>query len=296
MLVVMAVLSAVVAIAVGFLLAEAMIRPIRALQHDASAIAGGELGRRSRTSSRRDEIGELGRSFDSMAASLQASDESRRRFLQDAAHELGTPVTAIQTTVSAILDGVYQPEPRHLEAIRDETRLLARIVDDLRTIALAEGGRLPMTMETVDLTEIATSTVDAFSARAIRRGRTLEVDGTGAVLTRGDPDRLRQALAALVDNALRHTPDGGHVGVRPRSDGTSAVIEVTDDGPGLGKDPERLFDRFFRADAAPERTTGHAGLGLAIVRALIEAQDGTVTAANRPEGGASFRVELPAGT
>lgn len=293
MLVVMAVLSAVVAIGIGFVLAEAMIRPLRALQRDASALAGGDLAHRSTISGRHDEIGELGRSFDTMAAALQESDASRRRFLQDAAHELGTPVAAIQTTACAILDGVYEPEPRHLEAIRDEARLLARIVDDLRTIALAEVGRLPMTIEQVDLAELSVSTADAFSARAIEHGCVIVVDADGQAITRGDADRLRQALAALVDNALRHAPADGEVRIRPSAADSRASVEVIDDGPGLGEHPERLFDRFFRADAARDRTSGHAGLGLAIVRALVEAQGGTVTAANRPTGGACFRIELP---
>jgi len=295
MLVVMAALSAAVAIAIGLLLAEAVIRPLKDLGRDATAIAGGDLQRRSRTSGRSDEIGELGRSFDTMAEALQRSDESRRRFLQDAAHELGTPVTAIQTTVSAILDGVYEPERRHLETIRDETRLLGRIVDDLRTIALAEVGQLPLAAEEVDLAAVATATASAFAARAAGGRCTLVVEGKEPVITRGDPDRLLQALSALVDNALRHAPDGGHVALHPLLEESRAVVEVVDDGPGLGEHPERLFDRFFRAGATPDRTSGHAGLGLAIVRALVEAQGGHVTAANRPEGGAVFRVDLPAG-
>jgi two-component system sensor histidine kinase BaeS len=295
MLVLMAALSAVVAIAIGLLLADAVIRPLKDLRRDAAAIAGGDLQRRSRTSGRSDEIGELGRSFDTMAEALQRSDESRRRFLQDAAHELGTPVTAIQTTVSAILDGVYEPERRHLETIRDETRLLGRIVDDLRTIALAEVGQLPLAVEEVDLAAVAASTASAFAARAAEDRCTLVVDGDGPVITRGDPDRLLQALSALVDNALRHAPDGGRVAILPMVDGARAVVEVVDNGPGLGEHPERLFDRFFRAGAASDRTSGHAGLGLAIVRALVEAQGGHVTAANRPEGGALFRVDLPMG-
>jgi two-component system sensor histidine kinase BaeS len=197
--------------------------------------------------------------------------------------------------VSALLDGVYEPERRHLQTIQDETRLLGRIVDDLRTIALAEVGRLPLADEDVDLGAVARSTVDAFAAKAAAGRRVLGVEGTGPVIAHGDPDRLRQVLAALVDNALRHVPEGGHVTIRPLAAERRAIVEVVDDGPGLGEHPERLFDRFFRAGATPDRTSGHAGLGLAIVRALTEAQGGDVTAANRPEGGAVFRVELPAG-
>ena len=228
-----------------------------------------------------------------MAAALQRADESRRHFLQDAAHELGTPVTAIQTTASAILDGVYEPERRHLETIRDEARLLARIVDDLRTIALAEVRQLPLAVEDVDLVAITRSTADAFSAAAAARGCRVIVRGAGPVVARGDPDRIRQVLAALVDNALRYVPDGGEVRVVTVVAGDRVQALVEDDGPGLGDHPERVFDRFYRADATPDRAAGHAGLGLAIVRALVEAQAGSVSATNHPAGGASFRIELP---
>ena len=292
-LVLVAVLSAVVAIALGLILAEALIRPLQRLGRAASAIAGGDLSRRSGVAGRRDEIGDLGRSFDTMAAALQRADESRRHFLQDAAHELGTPVTAIQTTASAILDGVYEPERRHLETIRDEARLLARIVDDLRTIALAEVRQLPLAVEDVDLVAITRSTADAFSAAAAARGCRVTVRGAGPVVARGDPDRIRQVLAALVDNALRYVPDGGEVRVVTMVAGDRVEALVEDDGPGLGDHPERVFDRFYRADATPDRAAGHAGLGLAIVRALVEAQAGSVSATNHPAGGASFRIELP---
>lgn len=294
MLVIVATLSTLLAVAVGLVLAQALIRPLRDLGRDASAVAEGDLSRRSRVSGRRDEIGELGRSFDTMAAALEQSDASRRRFLQDAAHELGTPVTSIQTTVSAILDGVYEPDRHHLETIRQEARLLGRIVVDLRTIALAEVGRLPMSPEPVDLAVIARSTADAFAAAAAEAGHEVAFEGDGPALTTGDPDRLRQALSALVDNALRHVRTQGRVLIRTSASASSVTVEVEDDGPGLGDHPDRLFERFYRSDAPPERTAGHAGLGLAIVRALVEAHGGHVSARDRPEGGASFRVDLPA--
>jgi two-component system sensor histidine kinase BaeS len=293
-LLLVAVLSAVVAIAIGLILAEALIRPLRDLGRAAAAIAGGDLARRSGVGERGDEIGDLGRSFDTMAAALEQADESRRRFLQDAAHELGTPVTAIQTTASAILDGVYEPERRHLETIRDEARLLARIVDDLRTIALAEVGQLPMAIGEMDVAALAVSTADAFGAAAATGGRTILIIGPESAWASGDPDRMRQVLAALVDNALRHVPSGGRVWIRTAATGAQVVVEVEDDGPGLGEHADLVFERVDRAGAPPDRTAGHAGLGLAIVRALVAAQGGRVSARNRAEGGAAFRIELPA--
>ncbi len=293
-LAVVAALSAVVSIAIGLVLAEALIRPLRDLGKAASAIAGGDLTRRSGVGDRNDEIGELGRSFDTMAVALEQADTSRRRFLQDAAHELGTPVTAIQTIASAILDGVYEPERRHLATIRDEARLLGRIVDDLRTIALAEVHQLPMQAIRVDVAAIAASTTAGFEAAATTGGRQVTDEGAPGAVVTGDPDRIRQVIAALVDNALRHVPEGGEVRVLTTVGGGQVRVDVEDDGPGLGDHPNLVFDRFYRGGASPDRTAGHAGLGLAIVRALVEAHGGRVSARNRPNGGAAFRVELPA--
>ncbi len=289
-----AAISAVLAIAIGLVLAEALIRPLRDLGRTASAIAGGDLERRTGIGTRRDEIGELARAFDSMAESLQQADVSRRGFLQDAAHELGTPVTAIRTTASAILDGAYELDRRHIETIQDEARLLSRIVDDLRTIALAEVRELPLQRIDVDVAEAAASTVDALAASAALNGQRLLAEATGPAVVTGDPDRIRQVLAALVDNAIRHVPEGGEVRIRTTTVAGWVRVDVEDDGPGLGDSADRVFDRFYRADARQDRGIGHSGLGLAIVRALVEAHDGRVSAASRPEGGAVFRVELPA--
>ena len=289
---VVALLAGIIAVAIGFILAEAMIRPLRRLGGAASAVASGDLARRSGVGDRKDEIGELGRSFDAMAEALERSDESRRRFLQDAVHELGTPITAIHTTASAILDGLYEPEPRHLETIRDEARLLGRIVDDLRTIALAEMHRLPVGDTPVDIASIADFTADAFSAVAAAGGCRVVAEASGPAWVAGDPDRLRQVLGALVDNALRHSPEGGTVRIVTSCAEATVEVAVEDEGAGLGPDADRVFDRYFRGD--PSDPDGrHAGLGLAIVRALVEAHGGVVTAAGGDSGGAVFRVRLP---
>ena len=289
---VVAILAGIVSVAIGLILAEAMIRPLRRLGVAASAVASGDLARRSGVGDRDDEIGELGRSFDAMAETLERSDESRRRFLQDAVHELGTPITAIHTTASAILDGLYEPEPRHLETIRDEARLLGRIVDDLRTIALAEMHRLPVGDTPVDIASIAGLTADAFGAVATACGCRVVAEASGPAWVAGDSDRLRQVLGALVDNALRHSPEGGTVRILTSCAGATVEVAVEDEGAGLGPDADRVFDRYFRGEASDPQGR-HAGLGLAIVRALVEAHGGIVTAASGDTGGAVFRVRLP---
>jgi two-component system sensor histidine kinase BaeS len=288
----------------GLLVAGPLVRPLTRLEEAAVAVAHGNLGRRSGLAERRDEFGQLGRTFDSMAGQLQLADETRRRFLQDAAHELKTPLAVIDATSSAILDGVYTPERRHLETIRDQSRVLARIVDDLRTISLAEGGNLPLRRRPQDVRAVLDSVAAGFEARAAADQVKLSVQAEDGIIVEADPDRLRQMLGALVDNALRHTPAGGTVWM-VASASMAAIkagqprpvirLAIEDTGPGIPEEAlPRVFERFFQADSSRSRGTGTSGLGLSIVRALAEAHGARVGAENRVEGGARLWIELPA--
>jgi two-component system sensor histidine kinase BaeS len=283
-LILAAIAAAAVASLFGLFGAGRLVRPLTRLELAAAAVARGDLGRRSGLADRTDEFGQLGRSFDSMADELQSAEESRRRFLQDAAHELRTPLAVIEATSSAILDGVYTPERRHLETIRDQSRVLARIVDDLRTISLA-----------------------GFEARAAAGAIKLSIDAPDGLMVDADPDRLRQVIGALVDNALRHTPEGGSVRLAaavatadpagaPRHGAPKPVARLSVEDSGAGIPPAslaRIFERFYQADPSRSRGSGTSGLGLSIVRALAEAHGGRAGAENRAEGGARLWIELP---
>lgn len=293
-LVVVAIAAAAGASVVGFVLADRIATPLGRLGAAAAAVAHGDLGRRSGLAERSDEIGALGRSFDAMAEELQAAELGRRRFFQDAVHELKTPLAVIEATTTAVLDGVYSHEDRHLETLRDQGRLLARIVDDLRTIGLAEAGSLPLAIGTVAVGEAVDRALRSFSASAEAAGLGLASDVPAGLVVRADPDRLGQILGALLDNAIRHTPSGGSVRVEALMVPGFVRVSVVDDGPGFDpQDLPHVFDRFYQADPSRDRSTGSSGLGLAIVRALAEAQGGRVTAGNEPTGGARLSVELP---
>jgi len=288
--------AAVVASLGGLWAAGRLARPIRRLETAAAAVASGDLARRSGLADRNDELGDLGRSFDGMAAALERGEEERRRFMQDAVHELRTPLAVIEATTSAVLDGVYPHDDEHLGTVRDQARLLSRIVDDLRTISLAEGGRLELRREEVGIDEVIGGVARDFEARAVESGVALDVEpGPEAMRVLADPDRIRQALAAVFDNALRHTPAGGRVVVAARAAaGRHVRVEVRDTGPGIApEDLPHVFDRLYQADPARDRRTGSSGLGLAIVRALVEAHSGHVGAGLAPEGGALIWLELP---
>jgi signal transduction histidine kinase len=293
-IIVVALVAAGVASLLGVLLAGRITGPLGQLGVAARAVAGGELRRRSGLAARGDEIGELGRSFDSMAAALEAADDTRRRFFQDAVHELKTPLAVIDATASAVLDGVYEHDPKHVATIQGQARILARIVDDLRTVSLAETGDLPLRIEPVEVDGVTEAAAAAFAARADAAGVGLERSAAAGLVVLADRERLAQALGGLFDNALRHTPRAGRVAVAARASGGAVRVLVADTGPGVDpRDRPHVFDRFYQADAARDRATGSSGLGLTIVRALVVAMGGRVGVEATPGGGATFWLELP---
>jgi two-component system sensor histidine kinase BaeS len=242
----------------------------------------------------RGALWELATGFNAMAARLESNEEQRRRLLADVSHELRTPLTVVQGNIEAILDGVHQADEAHLAAILDETRVLARLIDDLRTVALSESGRLQLHREPTDLSILAADAVAGFQPAAETAGVSLAVEVADDVpLLDVDPVRIREVLANLIANALRHTPPGGSISVdaRPASDPAAVAIEVRDTGSGI--DPSLLphvFDRF--AKSADSRGSG---LGLAIARGLVEAHGGSIDVESAPNRGTTFRIRLPNG-
>jgi signal transduction histidine kinase len=295
-IILVAIAAATLASILGVFVARRIARPLERLEATAAAVAHGDLAARSGLADRGDEIGSLGRSFDAMAADLERGEASRRRFFQDAAHEMKTPLAVIEATAAAVMDGVYDHDDRHLVTIREQARLLGRVVDDLRTISLADAGALPLSLAAVRVDEVVGSVAAAFAARAEARGVTLLVNPQAmpAVTVTADPDRLAQAVATMVDNAVRFAPDDGHVTLSASLTGRMARIEIGDDGPGVAaEDADRVFDRLYQSDPSRDRTTGTSGLGLAIARAIVEAHGGRVGVDGPPQGGARFWLEIP---
>jgi two-component system sensor histidine kinase BaeS len=241
---------------------------------------------------RRGPLKELVRGFNSMAGRLEADAEQRRRLLADVSHELRTPLAVIQGNIEAILDGVHEADDAHLGAILDETHVLARLVDDLRTVALSEGGNLPLHREPTDLSILAAESVASFQQAAETAGVRLEVQVADDVpLLDIDPVRVREILSNLVANALRHTPRGGSIGVVATITAGGESVEVVVRDTGTGIDPTLLphvFDRF--AKAADSRGSG---LGLAIARGLVEVHGGSIEVESSAATGTIFRLRLP---
>jgi signal transduction histidine kinase len=224
-----------------------------------------------------------------MTARIEASDQQRRRLLADVTHELRTPLAVIQGNLEGIADGVYAADEERVGALLEETRLMARLLDDLQTLSTAEAGALQLAREPTDLRELAFDVTSAFAPQAAAAGVGLASSPADVTVTTADPFRLRQVLENLVANALRHTPAGGAVAIDVACADDDVEIAVTDTGTGIP--PEQLptvFDRYARST-----DSGGTGLGLAIARSLVEAHGGTIRAEATVGGGTTIRVRLP---
>jgi two-component system OmpR family sensor kinase len=283
-----------VALALGTLLAWRITTPVRRLTQAAERLAAGDLSSRVAEAAG-DEIGRLAVTFNQMAANLDRADELRRRMTADVAHELRTPLSIIRGQVEAIQDGIFPPDAEHLAPIHDEVLLLNRLVEDLRTLALAEAGQLRLHKADVDLGGQVRRLGDRFGPMAADRSVALEVEAPSGLAGLLDADRIDQVLNNLLANALRHTPAGGRVTVTVATGSAGELlVEVSDSGPGIR--PEELphvFDRFWRGEGARAGDRGGAGLGLAIARQLVEAHGGRIWVESELDAGTSVKFTLP---
>jgi two-component system sensor histidine kinase BaeS len=262
--------------------------PLAELMDAADRIADGDYTVRvaERGPSR---IRALMRRFNDLFAKLQATDEERRNLLADVTHELRTPLTVIQGNLEGLLDGVYPRDDEHLTPILEETRLLSRLIDDLRTLALAESGALKLQKERVDLGTLCNEVVASFRTQADEAGVNLIAETDSGLILEVDPARIRQVLENLIVNALRYTPPGGTIRVTNSGDGEDALVAVTDTGAGIPpEDLARVFTRFYKS-----RDSRGTGLGLAIAKNLVAAHGGKISAESEVGKGTTIRFTLP---
>ena len=284
-----------IAVATGAWLSGRTVRPLLRLTEAAKAIAGGDLGHSVEVEGS-DEVGALAEAFNSMSARMAESDALRRRMTSDVSHDLRTPITAILGTLELIESGALEPTPKRIRTARIEAERLARLVENLHTLALADAGELPVHPATIAVHDLLRQTAAAFEPKATAAG--VEIVLSDPPLTEvqayADHDRLAQVFANLVSNAVRHTPSGGRVSLSAGIAPEGVHIAVTDTGSGIPADVlPTVFERSVRADRS--RSGEGAGLGLSIVKSLVEAMGGTVHIANSPEGGTRALVCLPRG-
>ncbi len=273
-------------------------RPLADLMDAADAVAVGDLRVRVAEESPGD-FGRLTQTFNRMTRELERAEEQRRNLTADVAHELRTPLHIIQGNLEGLLDGVYQPTAEHINAMLDETRWLARLIDELRLLSLAESGQLVLHKEAIAVGELLADISTGFCGQAEAKGIQLCIAGKdklAGVTVNADVGRLYQVLGNLVVNALRYTPPGGTITLQGERVPGSVRLIVRDTGKGIApEDIPSIFDRFWRGDAARSRTEGvGGGLGLAIARQLVVAHGGRIDVESRPDQGATFTVQLPA--
>jgi signal transduction histidine kinase len=287
------------ALVLGAVLARQLTAPLRSLTQAARRLGGkgagiSPTGKAEQVDIRsRDEIGELGQAFDQMSASLARQETLRRNLMADIAHELRTPLSVMRGDLEALLDGVYQPTPDTLASLHEEALLLSRLVDDLRALALAEDGQLRLERRRTDLGDLLTGVVASFDLQAKGQAQTLRLDVSPDLpAVEVDPQRVRQVVANLVSNALRHAASlGSQVVVSAVAKPGEVQVSVADDGPGIAPtDVPYVFDRFWRGDRARAESSG---LGLAIARELVWAHGGQIWVENAPGRGTVFRFTLP---
>src|SRR5215212_5762952 len=239
------------------------------------------------------EVYSLMKGFNSMAERLQVNDQQRRNMLADVSHELRTPITVIQGNVEGILDGLYPADEARLKSILEETQVLSRLVDDLRTLALAESGALRLKREPTNVTELIRDTLSNFESQASEKEITLAMSLSELEEANIDPQRVREVLNNLLSNALRYTPPGGEVDIRLTEAGSaverSIIISVQDTGPGIeSSDLLHVFDRFYKSS-----DSGGMGLGLSIAKYLVEAHGGKIWAESEMGKGTKISFSIP---
>ena len=283
--------AAVLALLLGIILAGTISRPVRELTEATKVLAGGDLGHQVpvRTS---DEIGELAHSFNQMSADLAHSNQLRRQMTADIAHDLRTPLSVILGYSEALADGKLPGGPETYEAIHRQAQHLNRLIEDLRTLSLADAGQLSLVRRPVEPRGLLEHTALAYLPAAEARQIALLVEAADVPPILVDPDRILQVLGNLVSNALRHTPDGGSISLSAAQRGDQVLLRVRDTGSGIpAEELPQIFDRFYRGDMA-RTSDGSSGLGLAIARSLIGAHGGSISAGN-VAGGAQFTIALP---
>jgi two-component system OmpR family sensor kinase/two-component system sensor histidine kinase BaeS len=287
----------IIAIGLAIRAFRGIAMPLADVMSAADAVASGDLTVRVNERGP-GEFTRLAKSFNRMTQELELTDQQRRNLTADVAHELRTPLHIIQGNLEGILDGVYEPTPDHLNSTLDETRLLGRLVEDLRTLSLAESGQLQLDTESFSVTELLHDIATTFSGQAEAAGVDLVVDDSSLnqpVVIMADITRMNQVIGNLLVNALRHTEQGGTITLAGIREANRVRLQVQDTGSGIPPDDLTfVFDRFWKGDRSRSREgSDGSGLGLPIAKQLIENQGGTIAVESTQGQGTTFTIAFP---
>ena len=278
----------------ALVLAQVFLQPLKRVAAGTHRLAAGDYATRVAVTSR-DELGRLAEDFNRLAEALQKNEALRRRFMADVSHELRTPIAVLRAGLEAIEDGVRPLTRESVASLQGEVAALGKLVEDLYQLALSDVGALNYRKEPVEVAEVLEQAVEPFAGRMGERALILEKDFSKDLQVLADADRLSQAFRNLLENSARYTDAGGTVRVTARRNGAGVKIDFEDSSPGVPADAlPRLFERFYRVEGSRSRANGGAGLGLAIVRSVIEAHGGSIEAGASPLGGLRVTIALPA--
>jgi signal transduction histidine kinase len=282
------------ALLVTFFLSRRILSPVRALINTSKKLGKGDFDQRVNIKDK-GEIGELAQTFNSMASDLQRVEKLRRNMVADIAHELRTPLSNVSGYLEAIRDDVIKPEPAVIASLSEEVDLLARLVNDLQELAIADAGELKLERQPEDLTQLITQSIKAIQAKVLEKGLMTSTDiPIELPLVDIDYHRVSQVLRNLLNNAILHTPSGGNIIVSAKPKDKMIEVSVTDTGEGIpAEELANLFERFYRIDKSRSRTGGGNGLGLTIVKRLVEAHGGTVGVKSEFGKGSVFSFSIP---
>jgi two-component system sensor histidine kinase BaeS len=287
----------VVAAALALPLAGRLVRPITTLTLAARKMAAGEFSTRVQVTSS-DELGQLSHDFNLLALTLDKNEKTRRQWVADISHELRTPLAVLRAEIEALQDGVRPTTPDSIRSLHHEVLRLNRLVDDLYQLSLSDVGGLTYRKEAVELAALVADTMALyqfkFDAKTISVAPLPDADQQLTIF--GDPERLQQLIANLLDNSLKYTDPGGRLAITLSREEGHAILDFQDSAPGVpeGKQ-DRLFERLYRVESSRNRKEGGAGLGLAICKNIVEAHAGTITAQPSPLGGVWMRISIPLG-
>lgn len=285
--------SLIISVIVGFMFAKRLSRPILRTVAVTKKIADGDYTERVEEQNSETEVRELIRSINQLAETLEAQESLRRRLTSDVAHELRTPLTTVQTHIEALIEGVWLPTRERLQSCYDEMSRLSNLVSDLEKLAKLESDNLQLSITKFSLTELAGRILSNFEKELKDKNHKALVCGNCPEIY-ADRDRISQVLINLLSNAIKYTPQGGEIKIILSETENSAVIKVEDNGAGIPEEEMPfIFERFYRADKSRDRRTGGSGIGLAIVRSIVKAHGGTVSAESRLNEGSCFTVTLP---
>jgi two-component system, OmpR family, sensor histidine kinase BaeS len=286
--------ATIFALLLAMLLSSRLLRPVRALTKAAEDLSAGDLSKRVSVQGA-DELAVLGQTFNKMADSIENAEQNRQAMTADIAHELRTPLAVQRAQLEALQDGIYPPTNENLSALLEQNIQLTRLVSDLRTLAMADAGQLQLEKTSTDLGRLTARVADQFKPKAAEQGIDIQFSQQSSCPNVSiDAGRVEQIIGNLISNALRYTPEKSWVKIVLDCQNNFAVLSIHDNGPGISEEAqEKIFERFYRADPSRSRAAGGSGLGLAIARQLTEAQDGTLSVRNHPDGGAEFQLRFP---